>query len=160
MKFRALLAAGAMVTSLSACLEGSTGPECDDINPQVTGTKGDTTTLASGLRYVQTQAQVGSGATARSCRGVAVHYTGMLTSGTNFGTSRGGAPVQFTPGLGELIPGFEEGVVGMRVGGQRRLIVPPSLAYGSQARTDQAGNVVIPANSTLIFDIELVAVQQ
>ena len=67
---------------------------------------------------------------------------------------------QFVPGTGSVIPGFEQGVVGMQVGGERRVIVPPELAYGSTPQTNGAGEVIIPANSTVVFDVRLTAVGQ
>jgi FKBP-type peptidyl-prolyl cis-trans isomerase FkpA len=98
---------------------------------------------------------VGTGAgPAAAGNTVTTHYTGMFTSGQVFDSSVGREPITFTLGAGQLIPGFEQGVVGMRVGGRRRVTVPPSLAYGSQGRPPQ-----IPPNSTLIFDIELVAIR-
>jgi len=100
----------------------------------------------------------GAGPMAFAGKRVAVHYEGWLfdaaaaeNKGTAFDSSRQrGAPHRFTLGSGQVIPGWERGVAGMRVGGQRRLIVPPEFAYG---RAGHAG--VIPPNATLVFDIEL-----
>jgi FKBP-type peptidyl-prolyl cis-trans isomerase len=89
---------------------------------------------------------------------VSVHYTGWLTNGTAFDTSLGGTPIAFKIGGGNLLVGFEEGIVGMKVGGKRRLIIPPNLGYGANEVRDAKGNVVIPANSTIIFDVQLMAV--
>lgn len=97
---------------------------------------------------------VGTGAEAQSGDIVSVQYTGKLQDGTVFDTSVGKAPIEFPLGAGYVIPGWEQGLVGMRVGGKRLLIIPPSLAYGSQA------NGPIPANSTLIFEVELVSVKK
>jgi VCBS repeat-containing protein len=96
----------------------------------------------------------GSGATANPGNTLTVQYTGMLTNGTVFDTSRqtGRAPFQFTVGQGQVIAGWEAGLVGMKVGGRRVLEIPPELAYGDAARTN------IPAKSTLVFDVELVNV--
>jgi FKBP-type peptidyl-prolyl cis-trans isomerase len=85
---------------------------------------------------------------------VSVQYTGWLSDGTPFDTSRGGAPFVFVLGAGQVIAGFDEGVRGMEIGGKRRLIVPPALGYGS------TGAGPIPPNATLIFDVELVAVRR
>jgi FKBP-type peptidyl-prolyl cis-trans isomerase len=93
-----------------------------------------------------------------------VHYTGWLYDphapdhkGKKFDSSRDqGRPFRFKIGAGEVIKGWDEGVQGMRVGGQRRLIVPASLGYGSEG----AGDGVIPPNSPLVFDIELLAIEQ
>ena len=95
---------------------------------------------------------VGTGATAEAGDAVTVNYTGKLADGTVFDTSVGKAPFPFTLGVGQVIPGWDEGVVGMKVGGTRILIIPPSLAYGAQAVGP------IPANSTLTFEVELLSV--
>ena len=93
---------------------------------------------------------VGEGDEAEAGGFVTVHYTGWLHSGAQFDSSRNGEPVRFN--LGSLIQGWQEGIPGMKVGGQRLLVVPPSLGYG-------AGGVgTIPGNATLVFDIELMGV--
>lgn len=97
---------------------------------------------------------VGTGAAAVRGQKVAVHYTGWLTDGTKFDSSHDrGQPFRFTLGAGEVILGWDDGVVGMQVGGKRRLTVPPSSAYG---RRGVRG--VIPPNATLVFEVELHAV--
>jgi hypothetical protein len=83
---------------------------------------------------------------------VAVNYTGRLTNGTVFDTSIGRGPYVFTLGAGDVIPGWELGIAGMRVGGTRLLVIPPDLAYGANPYGP------IPGNSTLIFEVELVSV--
>lgn len=110
---------------------------------------------------VTTDLTVGTGATAVAGRVVAVHYTGWLfedgkseQKGTQFDSSVGGAPYTFTLGVGQAIAGWDQGIPGMKVGGKRRLIIPPALGYGSQG----AGNV-IPPNRGLVFDVELISVQ-
>jgi len=114
----------------------------------VSGTAaGDT----SGL-VVQDQV-VGTGAEATVGNTVSVNYTGKLQNGTVFDTSVGKAPIEFPLGGGYVIPGWDQGLVGMKVGGKRLLIIPPSLGYGSQDYGP------IPANSTLIFEVELVGVK-
>jgi len=98
---------------------------------------------------------VGEGAEATAGSQVTVNYVGMLPEGTVFdASSRHGQPFTFTLGAGQVIRGWDEGLIGMKEGGQRRLIVPPQFAYGDQAVGD-----VIPANATLIFEVELVEVQ-
>ena len=96
---------------------------------------------------------VGTGAEAVSGSLVSVQYTGKLQNGTVFDTSVGRAPIQFPLGQGYVIPGWEQGILGMKVGGKRLLIIPPNLAYGDK------DNGPIPANSTLIFEVELVGVK-
>jgi FKBP-type peptidyl-prolyl cis-trans isomerase len=97
---------------------------------------------------------VGTGAVASAGDTVEVHYTGRLEDGTVFETSVGGEPIRFTLGTGEVIQGWEQGLIGMKEGGKRLLIIPPALAYGA---VDYGP---IPANSTLIFELELVNVEK
>jgi FKBP-type peptidyl-prolyl cis-trans isomerase FkpA len=107
----------------------------------------------SGLYYEDLE--VGSGEEARRERRVTVHFSGWLHDGTPFGASRQtGSPLTFTIGEREVIRGWEEGVKGMRVGGRRKLVVPPRLGYGSQPRGE-----IIPGNATLVFVVELVDVE-
>ena len=97
--------------------------------------------------------KVGDGAEAKAGQDVTVHYVGTLTDGKKFDSSRDrGQGFSFKLGAGQVIQGWDQGVVGMRVGGKRRLTIPPALAYGEQGRPP-----FIPGNATLTFDIELVA---
>jgi peptidylprolyl isomerase len=106
---------------------------------------------ASGLSY--TDIVKGTGAAPISGKNVTVHYTGTLENGKKFDSSVDrGQPFVFRIGAGEVIPGWDEGVISMRVGGKRRLVIPPQLGYGANG----AGGV-IPPNATLIFDVELLA---
>jgi rhodanese-related sulfurtransferase len=99
--------------------------------------------------------KVGDGAEAVEGAEVSVHYTGWLMDGTKFDSSLDrGEPFPFTPGAGMVIPGWEKGVVGMKVGGKRELIIPPEMGYGAEG----AGGV-IPPNATLKFEIELLGVE-
>lgn len=85
---------------------------------------------------------------------VQVHYTGWLENGDQFDSSSGSTPLEFTLGAGRVIPGWEEGIMGMQVGERRRLIIPPNLAYSTAGSGD-----VIPPNATLTFEVELVAIK-
>ena len=107
----------------------------------------------SGLQYWDIK--VGTGQEAKEGSRVRVHYTGWLTNGKKFDSSvDAGKPFDFRVGNGEVIKGWEEGVTGMKVGGKRQLRIPPDLAYGAQGYPG-----AIPPNATLIFDIQLLAVQ-
>ena len=116
--------------------------------------KGKPVTTADGLKYWDTK--VGTGATATAGHQVKVHYTGWLTNGKKFDSSVDRKePFEFRLGAGQGIKGWDEGVAGMKVGGKRRLEIPPALAYGSRG----VGGGLIPPNSTLLFDVELLAVK-
>ncbi len=103
----------------------------------------------SGLKYDDTV--IGEGATAEKGQTVSVHYTGWLIDGEKFDSSKDrNDPFQFPLGAGRVIRGWDEGVQGMKVGGTRRLTIPPQLGYGAHG----AGGV-IPPNATLVFEVEL-----
>ena len=107
------------------------------------------TTTASGLQFEELV--VGSGNAATAGQKVSVHYTGWLTNGTKFDSSKDrNEPFVFPLGKGHVIKGWDEGVAGMKTGGKRTLIIPPQLGYGARG----AGGV-IPPNATLKFDVEL-----
>ena len=109
-------------------------------------------TTASGLVYQDFV--VGTGASPVTGQMVSVHYSGWLTNGTPFDSSRNrGVPYSFPIGTGRVVAGWDEGILSMKVGGQRRLTVPPSLGYGATGRGG-----VIPPNATMIFDVELMSV--
>jgi FKBP-type peptidyl-prolyl cis-trans isomerase len=109
-------------------------------------------TLSGGLKYADIK--VGDGAIAESGQPVTVHYTGWLVDGTKFDSSVDrGQPFKFTLGAGNVIRGWDEGVKGMRVGGKRKLTIPPDMGYGANGYPP-----VIPPNATLVFDVELLGV--
>jgi len=97
---------------------------------------------------------VGSGREAKKGDVVEVHYTGWLTDGKQFDSSKGGEPFSFDLGAGQVIKGWDQGVAGMKVGGKRKLTIPPELAYG-----DRGFPGAIPPRSTLVFEVELLDVR-
>jgi FKBP-type peptidyl-prolyl cis-trans isomerase len=135
---------------LSACSKksgdtGSSSASSGAAAPQQNG---------SGLMIEEVKA--GDGALATKGKTVSVHYTGTLTNGTKFDSSHDrGQPIEFVLGAGMVIKGWDQGIDGMKVGGKRKLTIPPELGYG--ARGTPGGP--IPPNATLVFDVELVAVK-
>ena len=116
--------------------------------------EGKTVTTASGLKYIDVV--VGKGASPTVGKQVKVHYTGTLENGKKFDSSVDrNQPFTFIIGVGQVIPGWDEGVMTMKVGGKRKLIIPPNLGYGARG----AGGV-IPPNATLLFDVELLDVEK
>lgn len=117
----------------------------------VAGSPEKEVSLESGLKYADLL--VCEGRAAQTGDTVSVNYVGMLTDGSEFDKSaNAGKPFQFTIGKREVIAGWDQGIVGMKVGSKRRLIIPPNLGYGS------AGQGSIPPNATLVFDVELVSI--
>lgn len=128
-------------------------PPAPQAAPQSAPAAAGAVTTASGLQYIDEV--VGTGAQPQPGQTVSVHYTGYLDNGTKFDSSVDrGQPLQFPLGAGKVIRGWDEGIATMKVGGKRRLIVPPNLAYG-----DRGAGGVIPPNARLTFEVELVAVQ-
>lgn len=143
----------------AATTEGAAQPAAD---AAATGTATTATTPAeaaapevvTGTLKI-TDVKKGTGAEAADGKKVTVHYTGTLENGTKFDSSRDrGSPFPFVLGSGMVIAGWEQGVKGMKVGGIRKLVIPPNLAYGNRS----VGGV-IPPNSTLLFEIELLKVE-
>ena len=144
---------------LSGCFEKLTAPRCTAGSFSQASVSGDTITTTTGLRYIE--GTTGGGVAVDWCRTVAIHYDAFLLDGTKFDSSRDSdAPLIFAPGLGGLIDGIEQGVIGMRLGGTRRLIISPALGFGSEPRRDANGQIIIPGNSTVVYDIEVVEVAQ
>ena len=120
--------------------------------PGLPGRAGAEVTTPSGLKY--TDLVVGTGPSPRAGQTAVVHYTGTLTDGTKFDSSRDkGQPYSFPLGRGSVIKGWDEGVATMKVGGRRKLVVPPAVGYGA------IGQGTIPPNATLVFDVELLDVK-
>jgi ketosteroid isomerase-like protein len=111
-------------------------------------------TTASGLKYVDLV--IGTGESPKRGQMVTVHYTGTLENGKKFDSSLDrGEPFTFPIGMGRVIKGWDEGVMTMKIGGKRKLIIPPDLGYGARG----AGGGVIPPNATLIFEVELLGLR-
>lgn len=113
------------------------------------------TPAPAGGKLESTDLVVGTGAEAKENSTITVKYKGTLTDGTEFDSTdkHGGEPATFTLAKGSLIDGWVQGIPGMKVGGKRKLVIPPSLGYGNQSMGS------IPANSTLVFEIELMDVK-
>ena len=149
---------GFFIAAVGACIEEPSAPNCTPTVLSQAAKLGDTVVLNTGLRYID--AKGGPGEAADWCEPVTVHYTAFLGNGTRIESTQDlGIPLAFTPGLGDLIDGFEQGVIGLRAGGLRRVIIPPQRANGGVEQRNSAGVVVIPANSTLIYDIEALSTQ-
>jgi len=145
-----LVASVVAMIALAAC-GGDSGP--DGNAPGIPKLTGEVKETDSGLRFVDEV--TGDGVAPQQGQVVVAHYTGWLTDGTKFDSSRDkDQPYAFRIGVGAVIAGWDEGLATMKAGGKRRLIVPPDLAYGDAARPG------IPPGSTLIFDVELLEVQQ
>lgn len=127
--------------------------DSDDTRAPRSVDESDYVTTNSGLKYHDFL--TGNGATASPGDEVTVHYTGWLTDGTLFDSSRGRGPFTFPLGEGRVIEGWDEGVAGMKVGGERQLVIPADLGYGDQGAGDD-----IPPGATLIFEVELLDVNE
>lgn len=152
MKYTALLTFTVLVlaTAQLACTKKE--DKAADQTTATQTTSAGTTADVTELKMEDTKA--GTGAEAQNGKRVTVHYTGTLTNGTKFDSSKDhGQPFTLTLGQGQVIQGWEKGLLGMKVGGQRKLTIPPSMGYGAQAMGP------IPANSTLVFEIELLNVE-
>ncbi|MBK6640161.1 MAG: FKBP-type peptidyl-prolyl cis-trans isomerase [Bacteroidia bacterium] len=164
-----LLVAIALTTALSACspksesvttttenttnMEETTTPDSTNTPAPVSDVPGDTITTASGLKYIMLHE--GTGAKPTPGKSVSVHYTGYLTDGSKFDSSVDrGQPISFAIGKGQVIQGWDEGIMLLKSGSRARLIIPHELGYGAQGYPP-----VIPPSATLIFDVELVSAE-
>ncbi|CAG0961563.1 FKBP-type peptidyl-prolyl cis-trans isomerase [Geobacter sp.] len=139
--------------AIAACSDKDAKPS-GEAKPATAAAPASAVTTPSGLSYVDLV--IGNGPQPTAGKPVKVHYTGWLENGTKFDSSVDrGEPFVFTVGAGEVIPGWDEGVLTMKVGGKRRLIVPSQLGYGAAG----AGGV-IPPNATLIFEVELLGAEK
>ena len=145
---------------LAACFpEKLVAPPCAATAFTTSAGTADTIVTSTGMKYLETT--VGTGGAVEWCRTTTIHYQAYLADGTKFDdTEVTGIPLPFTPGVGNLIDGIEQGVIGMRLNGERRLIIPAALAFGPQGRRDAQGNVIVPPNATVIYDIAVIAVNQ
>ncbi len=146
------------VANESPGLKASPSPGADDFNE---GTGLPVVTYPDGLKYIDLK--VGTGAVAHSNDAVTVQYTGWLSDGTQFDSSRSRGtpfPVDLNANPPQVITGWVEGIPGMKVGGKRKFIIPAPLAYGAAGRQDpNTGAYVIPPNATLVFEIELLSLK-
>ena len=155
---RFMVGAGVAVAAFSATGCGSDSDPVGPVDPEdltfhvsLGVNLSEMTKTASGLYYLDMV--VGTGEEAEEGREVTVHYTAWLHDGTLIDSSRTfDDPFSFILGVGEVIPGWEEGIPGMKVGGERKLVIPYQLAYGA------SGNPTVPPYATLVFDVELLEV--
>src|SRR5207247_10242638 len=132
----------------AGCFQKLSGATCVSTTSDVASTSGDTVTTTRGLRFIQGDSGTGNGT--QWCHAVWVNYAGYLLDGTKFDSSIDiGRPLLCTAGVGSLIDGIEQGVIGMRSCATRRLIIPPDLAFGANAIKNDSGRVIIQPNSTV-----------
>src|SRR3984893_1123339 len=154
-KYHAALAVVLAMTAVFVRAQDATGKSATPKTDAPTKVSGDGVKTDSGLQYWDIR--VGNGEVAKEGDRVRVHYTGWLTTGKKFDSSvDAGRPFTFALGNGEVIRGWDEGVAGMKVGGKRQLRIPAELGYGENGTPDGT----IPANATLIFDVQLLSVQE
>jgi peptidylprolyl isomerase len=149
---------GMIVSAIVVCLAGVAAADKPKTPPAKDAKKEakvaeKLVTTPSGLQYVEIKE--GTGAVPKAGQTVKVHYTGWLTNGNKFDSSVDrGEPFKFSLGRGQVIRGWDEGLSTMKIGGKRKLTIPPALGYGARG----AGGV-IPPNATLVFDVELLGVE-
>jgi FKBP-type peptidyl-prolyl cis-trans isomerase len=142
-----LLLACALPLLAAACSDDITSVEDTEFAPALGVDLSAMTRTGSGVYY--RDLTVGTGALAQPGQNISVYYQGWLADGTRFDGRTSGDPLRFPFGTGWAIQGWDEGIVGMRVGGKRQLVIPPSLGYGSR------GQGPIPPNAVLVFEVEL-----
>jgi FKBP-type peptidyl-prolyl cis-trans isomerase len=143
----------AFLVVLSACRSGGDRPSAGGFSAELGIDTAAMTKTPNGLQYQDVK--VGQGAEAKRGSTAVVHYTGWLTDGKKFDSSRDrGTPFDFEVGAGQVIAGWDLGVAGMKVGGQRKLVIPADLGYGAAGAPP-----VIPPGATLVFDVELLEVR-
>lgn len=158
--FRSMLVGGMafmMLGGLSSCTkkEATTPSTENPATTQAVEEKPASSIASDTMELKIEDLVVGNGAEAKSGKPVKVHYTGWLTNGKKFDSSVDrGQPFRFLLGGGQVIQGWDKGVAGMKVGGKRKLTIPPQMGYGDRG----AGNV-IPPNATLVFEVELLGVE-
>ncbi|WP_375756051.1 FKBP-type peptidyl-prolyl cis-trans isomerase [Corallococcus exercitus] len=140
------------VLALAGCGDSSSGDPAKVTYADSLGVNLSSMTKSESGLYTQ-DLVVGTGTEVVNGSRAQVHYTGWLPDGSQFDSSRGGTPITVAVGAGRVIEGWDEGLVGMRVGGQRKLVIPSELGYGSRGSPP-----VIPADSVLVFDVEVVRV--
>ncbi len=146
-----LLIAQAAKTKSPVSTKSSSAAPADKASAGPTKVSGEGVTTSSGLKYWDIKK--GTGATAVKGKTVKVHYTGWLADGKEFDSSLDlGEPIEFVLGSGRVIPGWDEGVAGMKAGGKRQLRIPPELGYGARGAAPS-----IPPNATLIFDVQMIS---
>ena len=144
--------AGIGLMYASTTLQG--GPTPTPTPPQITSVTTAQPNDAADLKKIKIEDEtVGTGQAVKSGDTITVNYTGTLTDGKVFDTSVGKQPFTTKIGTGQVIRGWDLGLIGMKVGGKRKLTIPPNLAYGAQAQG------AIPANSTLVFEIDLLSIK-
>jgi FKBP-type peptidyl-prolyl cis-trans isomerase FkpA len=155
---KSLLIAIMAITLASACTKKAEEPAAASTEAAQTAAAPADATAQTAAATTEPKVEVvdvtpGTGAEAVAGKTVVVNYTGTLTDGTQFDTSVGKAPFSFKLGAGEVIKGWDQGLLGMKVKGKRKLTIPAALGYGANAMGK------IPANSTLVFDVELIDVK-